>query len=238
MKYILTNGRMLLAIVALLLGFAPRATGADEDMVELKTRTATYTNVTVARKDGTNIYIKHDGGMANVKLGELDPDTQRSLGYAVAFSQKDELGADSQAPRIRRAVGEPTPFFQVEFNKGVYIVIADREIYLDHWILACLGGGYVLFCCCSFLLCKKTGTEPGILIWFPILQLFPLLRAAGMSGWWFLMVFIPVLNIVAWLGWCVNIVIQRRKSLWWALLLILPITNVSAFLYLSLAKKD
>jgi hypothetical protein len=92
MKYILTNGRMLLAIVALLLGFAPRATGADEDMVELKTRTATYTNVTVARKDGTNIYIKHDGGMANVKLGELDPDTQRSLGYAVAFSKRTNSG--------------------------------------------------------------------------------------------------------------------------------------------------
>jgi len=46
------------------------------------------------------------------------------------------------------------------------------------------------------------------------------------------------LNLVAWLGWCVNIVIMRRKSLWWALLLILPVTNVSAFLYLALAKKD
>src|SRR5580765_6046954 len=128
MKYGLTNGGIWVALAALLVGFAPAATGADDGVVELKTRTATYTNVTVARKDGTNIYIRHAGGMANVKLGELDPDTQRSLGYAVAFSQKDELGADSQAPRIRRAVGEPAPFFQVEFNKGVYLVVANREI--------------------------------------------------------------------------------------------------------------
>jgi len=237
MKNDLTNGGIWVALAALLVGLAT-ASGEDEGMVELKTRTATYTNVTVARKDATNIYIRHAGGMANVKLEELAPDAQRSLGYASGFSHMDELGADSQAPRIKRAAGEPAPFFQVEFNKGVYLVVANREIYLDHWILACLAGGYILFCCCSFLLCKKTGTEPGILIWFPILQLFPLLRAAGMSGWWFLMVFIPVLNVVAWLGWCVNIVIQRRKSLWWALLLILPVTNVTAFVYLSLADKD
>jgi len=233
-----TNGGIWLALAALLVGFAPAASGDDGGIDELKTRTATYTNVTVARKDKTNIYIRHDGGMANVKLEELDPEVQRSLGYAVTPSHKVGPGSDSQAPRIQSAVREPASLFAIEFDKGVYLMVGNREIHLNHSMLACIALGYLVFCSCAFLLCKKTGNEPGILIWFPILQLFPLLRAAGMSGWWFLAVFIPVLNIVAWLGWCVNIVIQRRKSLWWALLLILPITNVSAFLYLALAKKD
>ena len=238
MKYSLTNGGIWVALAALLVGFMPTAIGEDEGIVELKTRTATYTNVTVARKDGTNIYIRHAGGVANVKLEELAPDVQRSLGYAIAPAHGDEPGGGTLAPRMRRAVGEPTPFFEVEFTKGVYLMFGNREIYLNYWMLACIAGGYVLFCCCSCLLCKKTGNEPGILIWIPLLQMFPLLRAAGMSGWWFLALFVPVLNLVAWLGWCVNIVIMRRKSLWWALLLILPVTNVSAFLYLALAKKD
>jgi hypothetical protein len=123
----------------------------------------------------------------------------------------------------------------VELSKGANLLIGAWEIRLDYTILAGIAVGYLLFCCSGSLLCQKTGNEPGILIWIPLLQMFPLLRAAGMSGWWFLALFVPVLNVVAWLGWCVNIVIMRRKSLWWALLLILPVTNVMAFLYLALA---
>jgi hypothetical protein len=238
MKYSITNGGILVAIVALLLWFAPAATGADEVGVELKTRTATYTNVTVAGKSGTNVYIKHAGGISNLKIGELAPDAKQSLGYAVAKSAIDETGAGSNALRIRRRVGESTPFIEVEFANGINFQAGDWEIQLGYAALAGIALGYLLFCCCARLLCNKTRTEPGILIWFPILQMFPLLRAAGMSGWWFLALFVPVLNLVAWMGWCVNIVITRRKSLWWALLLILPLTSVTAFLYLALAKED
>jgi len=234
MKYNPTNGGMLVALEALLLLFTPTATVADEPIAELRTRTATYTNVTVTRSDGTNIYIMHAGGMTNVKLDELAPDVRQSLGYAVATSAKDQ----ASAPDIRHQGGERTPFIEVEFTKGVNLLVGDREIRLGYSILAGMAVGYLLFCCCSFLLCKKTGNEPGILIWFPVLQLFPLLRAAGMSGWWFLACFIPVLNLVAWMGWCVNIVITLRKSLWWALLLIMPVTNVIAFLYLALARSE
>jgi len=237
MKHSLTNGGILTTLAALL-WFAPAATGSDDGGVEIKTKTATYTNVTVARKGGTDIYIKHAGGMSNLKLQELPPDAQQSLGYAVAKPANGEAAGGSNASRLRRRVGESTQYIEFQFRNGVNFQAGVWEIQLGYADLAGIGVAYLLFCCCAGLLCNKTGTEPGILIWFPILQLFPLLRAAGMSGWWFLAVFIPILNVVAWLGWCVNIVIMRRKSLWWALLLILPITNVSAFLYLALAKKD
>jgi len=238
MKYSITNGGTLVAIAALLLWFAPAATGADEVGVELKTRTATYTNVTVAGKRGTNVFIKHAGGMSNLKIGELTPDARQSLGYAVATSANDEASAGSKESRIQRRVGESTQFIEVQFANGVNLFFGVWEIQLGYASLAGIALGFLLFCCCARLLCKKTGTEPGILIWFPVLQMFPLLRAAGMSGWWFLALLVPVLNLVAWMGWCVNIVITRRKSLWWALLLILPLTSVTAFLYLALAKED
>jgi hypothetical protein len=125
---------------------------------------------------------------------------------------------------------------------GANVQVGDGEIHLTSADLIVIAGGivvvFVIFCACSLLLCRKTGNEPGLLIWIPVLQLFPLLRAAGMSAWWFLAFLVPVLNLVAWMGWCVNIVITRRKSLWWALLLILPVTNVFAFIYLALANSD
>src|SRR6267378_1299188 len=40
---------------------------------------------------------------------------------------------------------------------------------------------HLLFCYCCLLICQKAGQEPGMLIWLPILQVFPLLRAARMS---------------------------------------------------------
>ena len=233
MKDSLTYGGIL-GVAVLLVGFAAVTGRADEAGVELKTRTATYTNVTVAGMDGTNVYIKHAGGMSSLKVGELAPESKQSLGYAVAKAAKDEPAQS----RIRRRAEESSQFIEVQFSRGLNVKAGDWEIQLDNAALAGIAVGYLLFCCCARLLCQKSGTKPGILIWFPVLQMFPLLRAAGMSGWWFLALFVPVLNIIAWLGWCVNIVITRRKSLWWALLLILPVTNVSAFLYLALAKED
>ena len=125
---------------------------------------------------------------------------------------------------------------------GVTAKVDDLEIQLTSADIIGFAVGtsvaYVIFCYCSLLLCRKTGKEPGLLIWIPILQIIPLLRAAGMSWRWSFAFFVPVLNLVAWMGWCVNIAITRRKSLWWALLLMLPGTNVFAFLYLALSNVD
>jgi hypothetical protein len=83
------------------------------------------------------------------------------------------------------------------------------------------------------LICQKTGQEPGVLVWLPVFNVFPLLRAAGMSPWWFLASFVPVLNLVAYILWCVNIAKARAKTLWTAIFLLLPLTNLLAFLYLA-----
>jgi len=242
MKLSVTKGGILVLPVALVLWFVPAALGASEAIPVLQTRMATYTNVTVTGRGKTNIYFRHDGGVASIRIGELGPETQQSLGYAETTAANDDGGAGSQASRILRRVETSTPFKKVRFANGVTFQVGAQEVQLNPsdiaGIAVCAVVGYLLFCYCSLLICKKTGNEPGILVWFPILQAFPLLRAAGMSGWWFLAFFIPVLNLAAWMGWCVNIVISRGKNLCWALLLILPVTNVLAFLYLALASAE
>ena len=62
-----------------------------------------------------------------------------------------------------------------------------------------------------------------------------MLRAAGMSVWWFLAYFVPVLNLVPVILWPFKIAQARGKSLWIGVMLLLPITNLIAFLYLAFA---
>ena len=224
-------------VEVLLLWIAPAAIGSNDAITLLQTSKARYMNVIVTDKDETNIYIRHDGGVANIKIGDLPPDVQQSLGYATL-----EEGVSSKASHILHRVGKSASFKMTLSPGGATVKVDDLEIKLTSADIIGIAVGtsvaYVIFCCCSLLLCRKSGNEPGLLIWIPILQIFPLLRAAGMSGRWFIAFFVPVLNIVAWMGWCVNIAISRRKSLWWALLLILPVTNVVAFVYLALSNVD
>ena len=79
MKFGLKFGGVLVALEALLLWFAPVAIGTNEPIAVLQTRTATYTNVTITGRGGTNIYVRHSGGVSSIRIDELEPDAQKSL---------------------------------------------------------------------------------------------------------------------------------------------------------------
>ncbi len=86
------------------------------------------------------------------------------------------------------------------------------------------------------MICRKTHTAPGPLVWVPVLQLIPLLRAANMPRGWFFAYFIPVINIIAVIVFSIKIVKSRGKNPWVAFLLILPPTSFFAFLYLAFSE--
>src|SRR5262249_46847080 len=92
---------------------------------------------------------------------------------------------------------------------------------------------YFFFCYCCMLICQKTGSNPSFLIFIPVLQAFPLLKAAQMSRWWFVAFLVPGINLIAQIVWSVKIVRARCKSGVVALGLILPPTSPLAFLYLA-----
>jgi hypothetical protein len=103
-------------------------------------------------------------------------------------------------------------------------------------VLGGVAGLYIFASICFWLICRKTHIAPGPLVWVPILQLIPLLRAANMPRVWFFAYFVPVLNIVALILWCIKIVRTRGKSPWVAFLLVLPVINFFAFLYLAFSR--
>src|SRR5690349_710618 len=92
---------------------------------------------------------------------------------------------------------------------------------------------YVFFCYCYKRICEKTGNDPGILIWIPILQLIPLFRAAGMSAWMILLMLIPIVNIVIFVMMWVKICSALGKTPWLVIMLFIPIVNIIFVPYLA-----
>ncbi len=214
----------------------------EEKFPVLQTRTGTYTNVTVTTKAKSYVFIQHASGMASVKPAELSLEVQDQLGYAPGGGTKPPTNTATawakreiakinvpQVSELKQQINEklnskPPPAFAAVGLVGPMLMFAVLGIAL---LL------HLFYCYCWMLICRKTGNPGGVMVWLPVLQIFPMLRAAGMSGWWFLGYCVPVLNLITHILLCFNIAKARGKSAWVGFFLFLPITNLFAFLYLA-----
>ncbi len=86
-----------------------------------------------------------------------------------------------------------------------------------------------------FLIARKTGTDNAWFAFVPILNLILLLQIADRPIWWFLLLMIPLVNVViaviVWMG----IAEARGKPGWVGILMILPGVNLVVIGYLALS---
>lgn len=220
-------------ILGLALLWAAPLLRADQVLAMLEVGSQTYSNVTVTSKTPRYIVIMHAHGLTSIKLKELSTEVLQQLGYKVELP-----GSKSPKSFLPQHV-EIDPRIKEMQTKAVEQVKAQVQQLSSSKLLWGVLAGIALFyffgCYCCDLICKKTGQDPGVLVWIPILQTFPMLKAAGMAPWWFLAFLLPVVSVVASIVWCVKICQARGKSGWLAVLLLLPITNLFAFLYLAFA---
>lgn len=227
---------ILLALASLIL---PSAL-ADHTVEVLKTKTETYTNVTMVSHTQTHAFIQHSRGVANVKLLELDNDGLIALGLPPRETE-EQKAAHTTRGQISQSINSFAANAKHELaGAGQKYVGLPANLTLPqpdrNTLLIALGVVavcYLFFCYCASLICCKAGAPPGILIWVPVFQILPMIRAAGMSGWWFLAWLIPGVNLVAQVVWCFKISAARGKGIVTAILLILPVTGLFAFLYLA-----
>jgi hypothetical protein len=225
----------------LMLPFGSKA-GMEETFPLLQIGTRTYTNVTVTSKAKTYIFLIHAGGMNNIKIADLPADLRERLGYNTGA--KPKTGTNSPAAWAKAEVAKlETPQIKEvrekleqrwKGNKSAALpltALLTSKVFLA--MMGILLLVYLFHCYCFMLICEKAGQSGGPLVWLPVLRFFPLLRAAGMSGWWFLAYLLPLFNIVAFILWSVNIAKARGKSGLVALFLILPPTYFFAILYLA-----
>lgn len=208
---------------------------AEEAMEFLKTETQTYSNVVVTSKTATHIFITHRLGMAGLKVRSLEPAVRKQLGY------QEQLAAPRRSGLI--FAGEvmiPAQAREVERKLAQFIPRGHEEVIprLLPLLAPIALGFHLLFSYCLMLICRKAGTVPGPAVWLPIVQVFPLLRAAKMSGWWFLLALLPMVNLLVFVRWSINMCQIRKKSQWLALFLVLPFTNFFALLYLAFSNGE
>jgi hypothetical protein len=219
------------------------APGLKADAVELtlpllQIGTHTYTNVTVTTKAKDYVFLLHSTGMANFKVKDLSQDVLDQLGYTVkpktnvVAAQWKAAIAKVESPQVKQMQQD----IQARFPLDVNARLNQMKALPPAMIFGALGAlvfVYFFFCLCLSLICQKTGKPGGVLVWLPLLQIFPILKAAGMSGWWFLGWLIPGLNIVTQIIWCINIAKARGKHVISGILLLLPLFNIFALLYLA-----
>jgi hypothetical protein len=95
---------------------------------------------------------------------------------------------------------------------------------------------WLLVCYCLKRICLKCGSEPGILIWIPILNIIPMLNAAGLSGWLIILFFIPLVNFITGLVMWAKICQARGKSAWLVIMIFIPILNLLFIPYLAFSE--
>lgn len=232
--------RLILAM-ALLMPSLVRAT-LEQSFDVLQVGATTYRNVTITTKNKNYIFVVHSQGMASIKVSDLSSDVLVKLGIQdpkaievktntpTAWAKQTLAKLDSQDVKQVRAQlagifgpGNPLArFHEAPISRNALLIAG-----------AALFAFYLFHCYCCLLICRKAAGEPGALIWVPLFQLFPLLKAASMSPWWFAGFLVPGLNLIAQILWCVKISQARGKGFWAALFLIFPLTSPFAALYLA-----
>jgi hypothetical protein len=235
---------LALAVTVAVLADLPASALPEETFSLLEVGAHTYRNVTVTTKSKNYIFILHSAGMTNIKVSELPADILEKLGYAAAAPKVQtnnatvwakQTMAKIETPKVKQAEAAVADTWTRGLsNAEQYIPPITRQLLLQMAVGAL--GLYLFVCYCFMRICEKTGNEAGPLVWVPLLQVFPLLRAASMSRWWFIAFLLPGLNLIGHIMWCVKIVEARHKTVPLLVLLLLPVTNIFAFLYLAFSE--
>ncbi len=234
---------------ATILAAASQSEPPPQKLETLTTGTQTYSNVLVTSKSATHIIISHTRGMTSIRLSELDSNVLQQLGYEV---KKPEPNRATEFTRgILDAWKEKTGGQQIDL---------DRVRALGTGILSAVAVGalavYLFTCFCLRTICVKTGRNPGVLVWLPVFQAVPLLKAANMSVLWLPVLLLgsgavsylsvtgskaalyvgaanALLSLLLSVVWCIKVSMARKKGALVGILLLIPVINIFAFLYLA-----
>lgn len=95
--------------------------------------------------------------------------------------------------------------------------------------------GYLYMALAIQTIAIKTSTPNAWLAWIPIVNIFLMLQIAKKPLWWFILLLIPLVNIVIAIMVWMGIAEARHKPNWWGILMIVPIANFVVPGYLAWA---
>jgi hypothetical protein len=221
-------------------------------------------------RTATHLFIQHARGVANIKIAQLDAEALKSVspdnaGNAVVTAAAAAPENEPAQSKEGASAGERSAAASglVEMLVGMLADIKEAVpasmaasfgliIGVTLAVLLCL---YLFYSYCVRLICVKSGYQPGVLAWLPVVRDYALFRASGMSVVWFLVLMSPgviarviqgrfqgweyvvlgvcLVAVMVHCYWCVRICQARGKGTPTMLFLIIPFTYPFAFLYLA-----
>jgi hypothetical protein len=79
---------------------------------------------------------------------------------------------------------------------------------------------YLFFALCLMLIAKKMNIANSWLAWIPIANIYLMTQMAGRPGWWTILMFIPLVNMVIGIMLWVDILKKLGKNPWMVLVVI------------------
>lgn len=187
-----------LAVALLYLSRPQLVKGEEISLPTLQVGSRVYTNVTVTTKAKKYIFILHSTGMENIRVADLSEEMRDQLGYVpeVTKAQKASNWAKGKMAELHIGNVKGAELQVAKKWDEQSAIVLEKARSLDSKLCGALMGGalliYLLYSYCFVLICEKTRQKPTMLVWVPIFQLIPLLRAAGMSAGWFLLSCTPL----------------------------------------------
>lgn len=96
---------------------------------------------------------------------------------------------------------------------------------------------YIYFAICLQTLAKKTDAPNGWLAWIPVANIFLMIQIAQKPLWWFILLLIPIVNIVIGIILWMKIAERRGKPNWLGILTIVPVVGIIIPGYLAFSGK-
>jgi hypothetical protein len=85
---------------------------------------------------------------------------------------------------------------------------------------------YIYFALTLMTIAKKLGLKNGWFAWIPILNVILMFQCAGLSPWLFLLIFVPLANIIILIYAYMKIAERRGFESWLGILMIVPIAQL------------
>ncbi len=95
--------------------------------------------------------------------------------------------------------------------------------------------GYIVVCYAIMEMAKKLKVENPWLAFIPLVNIFLLLKMAGITYWAILLLIIPLVNMVFMIVVWMKISERLHFSKWLGLLMLLPLVNIFIIFYLAFA---
>jgi hypothetical protein len=169
-----------------------------------------------------------DGAEQQLNYSQIDKIDGKSVFYSSATVRHKPPPADISQP-IKREITRYQWRLSHQFSK-LKMDIAPSTIW------ALMGLLYIAFCFPLRLIAEKLEVPHSWMAWIPIAQMFLILRMAGKPLWWFLLLLIPLVNIIIMVLVWMAVAQACGKSPVWGLTVIVPILAFFVIWYLALSK--